>query len=396
MTESAEGTGPNLPGSKPVRGEAAWIAAVGLALAVAVFWWAYTPSQTPPGPASTRKTAGARPTSGFVGARACKDCHPGEYAAYTSSGHARTLRPAAKTDLARWLDSRTADDSERPGASWTFQRDGDRLIAQPVDGEGVGRVLLDYAFGSGKHAMTFLSMRDEVNGQPRAKEYRLSYFHHKDAMDLTPGQRRKIGQPDYSPSGRELTVELTFKCFECHTTRTSDRSATELDLATLIPNVSCERCHGPGRAHVDAARRGEGPLAMPFGPESWTANELSRSCGECHRLAEMAPASAIRAGNSELVRFQTIGLLQSACYRRSEGRLSCATCHEPHSRTSTNRPAYMAICLDCHEGPSRAVCPVSPRDGCLDCHMPRQDAGNGMLFTDHWIRAEPEEIRPAP
>jgi hypothetical protein len=270
----------------------------------------------------------------------------------------------------------------------------DRLIAMPLDDQGAARVVLDYAFGSGKHAMTFLSMLDEVDGRPRGQEYRLSYFHHKDAMGLTPGQRGKIGQPDYSPTGHELTVELTFKCFQCHTTRTSDRSATELDLATLIPNVSCERCHGPGQAHVDAARRGEGTLTMPFGPESWTAHELTKACGECHRLAEMAPASAIQAGNPTLVRFQTIGLPQSPCYRRSEGRLSCVTCHEPHSRTSTDRPAYMAICLDCHQARPQTTCPVSPRDGCLDCHMPRQDAGNGMLFTDHWIRVR-TDVEPS-
>ena len=37
------------------------------------------------------------------------------------------------------------------------------------------------------------------------------------------------------------------------------------DAETLIPNVTCERCHGPGRRHVEAARRGEASLDMPFG-----------------------------------------------------------------------------------------------------------------------------------
>ena len=53
----------------------------------------------------------------------------------------------------------------------------------------------------------------------------------------------------------------------------------------MIPNVSCERCHGPGRAHVEAARRGapESELSLPLGPDRWTAAELLRFCGECHR-----------------------------------------------------------------------------------------------------------------
>src|SRR4051794_340960 len=35
----------------------------------------------------------------YVGARACSECHPGEYAFFTRSGHARTLHRAARLPL---------------------------------------------------------------------------------------------------------------------------------------------------------------------------------------------------------------------------------------------------------------------------------------------------------
>ena len=65
-----------------------------------------------------------------------------------------------------------------------------------------------------------------------------------------------------------------------------DRSLpSRLETATLFPNVSCERCHGPGRDHVEAARRGEDrPAHAQWGTilyHPWVEVNL---CGECHRL----------------------------------------------------------------------------------------------------------------
>ena len=94
----------------------------------------------------------------------------------------------------------------------------------------------------------------------------------------------------------------------------------------------------------------------------------------------------LRADNLEIVRFQPVGLMQSACYTRSKGGLSCTACHDPHARPSKDAAHYESVCLSCHKAPSRTPCPVSPRADCLNCHMPREDAGQGILFTDHWIR----------
>jgi hypothetical protein len=97
-----------------------------------------------------------------------------------------------------------------------------------------------------------------------------------------------------------------------------------------------------------------------------------------------------------LVRFQPVGLMQSACYLKSQGALSCSTCHDPHARTSTDTPAYEAVCLSCHRGPSKTPCKVSPTAGCVGCHMPRRDASRGMMMTDHWIRSRPEAAAGLP
>ncbi len=156
----------------------------------------------------------------------------------------------------------------------------------------------------------------------------------------------------------------------------------------MIPNVGCERCHGPGRQHVEAAERhaDSAALAMPFGAGQSTPVDEMRMCGSCHRLPGMGDRRPGRRDNPVLVRFQPVGLMQSACYRKSPGTLSCTTCHDPHARTSTDTPAYEAVCLSCHQGPNRTPCPVAPANGCVGCHMPRRDVFRGMTMTDHWIR----------
>ena len=134
-----------------------------------------------------------------------------------------------------------------------------------------------------------------------------------------------------------------------------------------------------------------------FGPDRFTAESLLKLCGACHRHPSSARPGQIRPDNPFLARFQPVGLMQSKCYARSEGALSCVTCHDPHARSSPDRVSYNAICLECHgaHGPtampaagihSRVVCPVSPRERCVECHMPQVDSGQHILFSDHWIR----------
>jgi predicted CXXCH cytochrome family protein len=298
------------------------------------------------------------------------------------------LRRVANSPLAKQLDGLHAPDPEQPGVTWRYvARDGTLSIERNENGE-IGRQLIDYAFGSGHHATTFVTLTDRAPERPAILEHRMTVFAHKGVPDITPGQAADGKKEGLEPAGRRYKDGDTLKCFECHTTLLSDRGPSVLDESTMIPNVGCERCHGPGKSHVEAARAGapDVKLAMPFGPGRSTTDQQLRRCGACHRLPSMGDASLIRVDNPVLVRFQPVGLLQSACYQKSAGALSCVTCHDPHSRTSTSQADYEAVCLSCHQGPSKTPCKVSPATACLGCHMPRRDVSRGMLLTDHWIR----------
>ncbi len=199
---------------------------------------------------------GRYPSDPYIGPRVCAECHPGESALHARSGHASTLRPAGRLAVARGLDGKVIADPEYPDALWSFAyRDGQLRARREVRGQ-VEESVIQYAFGSGQHALTFVNVIDPES--PAILEHRISYYTQRQALGLTPGQDEQP-RPDVVPSiGIMYPVRHALKCFGCHVTQTSADGRT-IDEATLIPNVSCERCHGPARAHVQAARRGRRP-----------------------------------------------------------------------------------------------------------------------------------------
>ncbi len=336
----------------------------------------------------------------YIGSRVCAECHPADSVMHSRSGHALTLRPAGRLEISRRLDGTTQADPEISGVTWNYRYEKGELHITRTAASDVRQWVADYAIGSGHHAVTYVSMID--HNIPHVLEHRLTYYHRQDGksgLGMTPGHDTRPAPPGLMPYGGELPPRIARECFRCHATQlAAGDDEQRFDENTMIPNVSCERCHGPAKAHVAAARRHapESELVLPFGPDHYTAAQLITMCGSCHRLPLPSQAGRIKPDDPNLVRFQPVGIVQSQCYQKSAGAFSCVTCHDPHARVSPDRPAYDKTCLTCHGGPSAPkpetlakpapACPVSAQSRCVECHMPRKDAGQGILFSDHWIR----------
>jgi hypothetical protein len=194
------------------------------------------------------------------------------------------------------------------------------------------------------------------------------------------------------------------RCFGCHTT------ASTVDNVfrpyQLIPGVTCEACHGPGLKHVTAMRKHDFAAGVKaiFNPARLTPTDSVDFCGACHRSWWDTTLSGT-FGIANL-RFQPYRLENSKCWQKSQGRLTCLVCHDPHQPLQHAAADYDAACLTCHATSKRAAiaaklvafaansanehlappCPVATKD-CSNCHMPKYPVpGMHFNFTDHDIR----------
>lgn len=176
-------------------------------------------------------------------------------------------------------------------------------------------------------------------------------------------------------------------------------------------NVGCERCHGPGGAHVK--HQGRPNIVNPAKLNYVQANDICIQCHsegrplknpiqgkyydwpvgfhvgmslsdfwklEAHKLGETS-FTHFADGTARKNRMQGNDFVQSLMYRRG---VTCFSCHDVHG-TEHNallwKPAAV-MCLDCH-GPNSPNGPYAPTieahthhkpdsagSECIACHMP--------------------------
>jgi tetratricopeptide (TPR) repeat protein len=334
----------------------------------------------------------------FVGEAKCLDCHRDIHRIALGSRHAKTYVPA--TSLARLdLPAGTMVDPRNTNVVHALERHGSHVAQVTRVGDRTYQALVSFAVGSGDRGLTPVG-RDE-SGQYR--ELRLSYYGDIHGWDQTTGHTNLPRTPD-EYLGAPLNADLVRACLGCHTT--NYRAA--LDLAgpeAQDRGIGCERCHGPAGNHL-AAEAFKLPDPAIGRPRLASPEQVIRLCGDCHgprgRLARDDDPSAPR--------FQELTFPRSRCYTQTNKGMSCVTCHNPHADASTAPDYYEARCLTCH-GPEhappgplsrhapalpaaarRAMCPVNPREKCLECHMPAVRATvPHTVFTDHHIRVHREQ-----
>ncbi len=263
---------------------------------------------------------------GYVGAEACRSCHPAQSGAQSTSSHALALAPAKQS---------------QPG---------------------------DWAFGAGVQAITFVRRLDSESYLEEGE----SWYRALGGYARTPGHENAAGVRDriFDPSAAIL------RCFACHSTGPVRISRDH----TIVPSelgVRCEVCHGPAADHAREPAR-----FRPRNPGRLTAEELNRFCGQCHRMpTDAADTPDLR--DPWNARHQPLLLAASACFRQSKGRLSCLTCHAPHAPLERKLTAYDAACGRCHAYPRHKV--VTAARACAECHMPAVQAQPYLSFANHRI-----------
>jgi predicted CXXCH cytochrome family protein len=268
-------------------------------------------------------------------------------------------------------------------------KDG-RCVLTADDGAGKQTAPADYAFGSGGIGQTYVGY---VKGEPI--ELRLTYYERQKRWHFTPGEQ--VGSIVNTPVGEKLNQKEEEACFRCHSTALVS-TAGRLDLERSVLGVSCEACHGPGRAHVAAVRSGDPDVRMVRLRELRDRVSLDL-CGQCHRGPD-GVNMASPGMSDQLPRLQGVALSRSRCFKK--GGLSCLSCHNPHADVrDTSRAEYNRICSSCHDSrkTEQIACRTAPQGDCVSCHMPAQEVGmpTSPRFHNHWIKVWAEragETRP--
>ncbi len=328
----------------------------------------------------------------YIGDTGCATCHAGEAERHGRSGHARTLRAGDLALAFPDLAGREGGDPER-GGKIRFVRQGNDLVAEYRSSSESETLPIQFAVGSGDHAVTFLTLLPSPEEQPKGLEHRFSLFDRGKTVALTPSHRREEVREPIERFGRLHHGRDAQGCIGCHSVTGQVHGSTVDDLRA---GVGCESCHGPGRVHAASMTEGGEVSAILFGTRQATAIAEIRMCGRCHRLPEMiVPPEPVT--EPKLARFQPVGLLNSACFQKAKGELRCTTCHDPHAPKERNPTHYAAICLKCHSAdvPLARLCPTPVSERCVECHMPAVEVHPRVSFHDHWIRVRKDEIKPA-
>lgn len=187
--------------------------------------------------------------------------------------------------------------------------------------------------------------------------------------------------------------------------------------AALPEGTGCQRCHGPGAAHVRTAMTGGDDAqvrAAIVNPAKLAPKLRDAVCAQCHLQPAVAmigprrfdrgdysfrPGEALddymhhvdidEVGRTRDQRFEInhhfYRLQQSACFIK--GGITCITCHDPHQPLATD-PRLARVnttCLGCHQRHEKAT------DDCVSCHMPRRRTQDvvRVVMTDHRIQRRP-------
>jgi predicted CXXCH cytochrome family protein len=346
----------------------------------------------------------------YVGSKACQSCHQEVYARWTKTAMANVVRDPKIHPDAFAADPATAPDEQK------FSKDD-----------------VAFVYGSRWKQRYFKKAGDTYTPLPvqfNIATKKWSKYHVADGTDWWT-----VHYPD--PAGDNSARPTAPLCDGCH--------SVDFNIDTKKPvewNVGCERCHGPGSAHVanpiaatilNPARQdfvqandtciqchSQGqPLSNPIKgqyydwPVGYHAGLLLSDFWklEPHKLGETT-FTHFPDGTAHKNRMQGNDYVQSLMYNRG---VTCFSCHDPHGTENDamlRKPAT-EICSSCHSpnnqnGPHTASIEEhthhaagSPGSQCVACHMPKvlpQLPGGPFVSTHtfHFVSPEQTEAMQIP
>ncbi|MEO1262510.1 MAG: tetratricopeptide repeat protein [Bacteroidota bacterium] len=272
---------------------------------------------------------------------------------------------------------------------------------------------IEYIVGSGQHTNSHIL---DINGY--VYQAPVTWYTQEEKWDMAPGFRK-----NNSRFGRWLTAE----CITCHNHFPKQINGSLNKFEDMPTGIECERCHGPGEAHVRNTLAGNlVDTSTNIDYSIVTPSDLSRDlqmdiCQRCHlqgvavtepgktffdfrpgmKLNDIMNVFLPRYSDSHekfIMASQADRMRLSECFKKDES-LTCLTCHHPHhSIEVTPKEKYNNACKNCHgkktnkDEKLNCSAPLAEREinnnnNCAGCHMPKSGSTDipHVSITDHFI-----------
>jgi hypothetical protein len=395
-------------------------------------WWPRGGASTRSVPEDPRLTfatpyRNVRPKVRYVGQEVCAGCHPNRTRTYRAHPMGRSLAPVQKATQVERYGAAAKNPFEAQGFRYQVERRGQGLIHRETALDARGRLIctaeaeVQYAIGSGTHARSYLINRDGYLFQSP-----ITWFSdkgekgNKGAWDLSPGFNRL-----HHHFGRLVATD----CLFCHSNQVHEVADTQNRYRSPVFTghaIGCERCHGPGELHVRRQQSREaydGVDDTIVNPRRLRPVLREAVCEQCHlegvtrvlrrgrQAFEYRPGLPLHLFLSVFVKpprsadpRQFVGQVEqmhaSRCFQKSNGRLGCISCHDPHVQPAAGERVafYRDRCLRCHADqgckvPAAVRRQTSQGDSCVQCHMPRGDSDiRHAAITDHRVPRRPGPV----
>jgi DmsE family decaheme c-type cytochrome len=227
---------------------------------------------------------------------------------------------------------------------------------------------------------------------------------HTGQKDAVPGKDAPVNPADYVGS------ETCTTCHAEESKKFDSNPHAKLALEHGGKGVTCESCHGPGKAHVESG----GDKTKIFDLATATAKAVDAtclgchaeahpnflrsphakanvSCVSCHTVHKAAPETVLLKAKQPSLCFQCHTDIKPAFdmpfhHKVNEGLVTCSDCHDPHGTFGNNNlkstADQNAICTKCHtetRGPFVYEHAAVKAEGCLGCHTPHGSQNARLL-----------------
>jgi hypothetical protein len=385
----------------------------------------------PVGPARARGAQATSPRSNdsskdYAGSKVCAECHRAIYNVFYETDMGRSMSPVSPALLEKIPNSTHIVDAKLNRHFEVSVRGGDLYQDDYETGADQKEIFRDtqrveWIIGSGANGFSAIVRRGDA-----LFEAPLSFYSKTQHWALSPG---------YESYDYGFSRPIPPACIACHSGRPRpipDGNGRFLDPPFKELAIGCENCHGPGALHVGemkqsgpGAREGNHSIVNPAKLPLWLADNICASCHQTGDARVLKPGKNFQDFRPGSALDDTLAILMvpprrdaplrsdllehyfsmtlSKCYRESNRRLSCITCHDPHTQPAGREVSvlFRLRCLTCHTEKSCAV-PLAirqrkkPPDDCAGCHMPKRDVKEipHSMLTNHRIVRESDEPYP--